>query len=62
MKDRIKKLRKFQGMNQGELALKAGVAQSRISDWENGAEPSLHNLTKLAIALETTIDYLVTGK
>ena len=59
-KERLRELRKNNGLTQKVLALEAKVAETSITDWERGrSEPCLLDLTKLAIALNTTIDYLV---
>ena len=58
--ERLKELRKVNGFTQKSLAAVAKVAETSITDWERGrSEPCLQDLIKLAIALNTTIDYLV---
>lgn len=60
LKERLKELRKQNSLTQKVLALEAGVAEKSITDWERGrSEPCLQDLIKLAITLNTTIDYLV---
>ena len=60
MSERLKELRKGNELTQKVLALKAGVSETSITDWERGrSEPCLLDLMKLAITLNTTIDYLV---
>jgi len=47
-------------MKQVELAERAGLQPSAISQFENGLrEPSPENLCKLADALSVTVDYLL---
>lgn len=59
-KDRLKELRKWHHLLQRELADKINVSAYAISDWEQGrSEPSLVDLINLAIALDTTVDYLI---
>ena len=50
--ERIKELRKAAGISQVSLAEKIGVHQNTLSQYENG-------LFSLAIALDTTTDYLL---
>lgn len=49
---------------QTELARRAGVSQPTISEYENDAvtEHRAHILMKIAAALGTTPEYLLTGK
>ena len=56
---RIKDLRNGLEMSQKELAEAIGVAQNTISQYEKGAKTSLEVIVKLAVALETTTDYLL---
>lgn len=59
-KERLRELRKQNKLTQKVLSLEANVSEDCISDWERGkSEPSLQDLMKLAITLNTTIDYLV---
>lgn len=60
--NRIRTLRKAQGLSQPALAKKAGVTQSTISDLENDKKgTSAENLMAIARVLETSQDYLLTG-
>ena len=60
--DRIARLRKAAGMNQAELAEKIGVSTSAIGMYEQGRrEPSCALLVSLARALNTSLQYLLTG-
>lgn len=61
--NRIRQLRMSQGLKQPALAKKAGVAQSTISDLENDKKSASADIIQaLAQALNTTQDYLMTGK
>lgn len=64
MGKRIQALRKEKKMSQMTLAKKAGVSQPVISDYENDltTEHRAHILMKIAAALETTPDYLISGQ
>ena len=61
--DRIARLRRKLGMNQAELAARAGCRPNQVSKYERGTyDPKLPVLSGLATALGISIDYLVTGK
>ena len=56
----IRKVREQRGLKQAELAERAGLNPSAISQFETGQrEPSSENLCKLADALGVTVDYLL---
>lgn len=58
--DRLKTLRESCGLNQTELARKAGLTQAAISQIEDGKRvPSLQSLQKLASELGMTVDSLI---
>lgn len=58
--DRLRTARDYRGLNQGELAQKAGMQPSAISHFETGTrKPSFDNLRILADALDVTTDYLL---
>ena len=60
--ERIKALLALKGMKQFELAEKAGCTTAAISHYIKGDRiPRASVLTKIAIALETTSDYLMEG-
>ena len=47
-------------MRAGELATAAGIANSYLSDIENGKKPgSINAMKRIAIALDVTIDDLI---
>lgn len=58
--DRIRERRRFLKLSQENLANEVGVSSSFISDIENGRRKmSLETIIKIAIALDTSLDYLV---
>ncbi len=58
--DRVLQLRKAQGMSQGDLAVKCGIAQTQVSKYERGTvTPSANALAAIADALDTSADYLL---
>jgi len=58
--ERLRSAREYRGLNQGELAQKAGMQPSAISHFETGTrKPSFDNLRILADALDVTTDYLL---
>ena len=57
---RLEALRKSRGFaTQNDLASAANVRQSQISQYEAGAIPKADILVRLAIALHTSVDYLL---
>jgi len=61
--DRLARLRRAKGWSQSELAAQAGTKGSQISKFERGRyQPRLETLSKLAEALGTTTDFLLTGR
>ncbi|MEL3972085.1 helix-turn-helix transcriptional regulator [Rossellomorea oryzaecorticis] len=62
VKDRIIQKRKELGLNQTELAKRAGLKPPAISQYESGARnPSYDALLKLSNALGVKVDYLISG-
>lgn len=58
--EKIKRLRKENGLNQTQLAERIGVDKSAISFWENGInEPKANYITKLALLFNISADYLL---
>ena len=58
--DRLRAARKLRGLEQVELAAKAGLPPTSISHFEGGSrKPSFDNLRRLAQALNVTSDYLM---
>jgi transcriptional regulator with XRE-family HTH domain len=60
---RILQLRRLRDLSQTDLALRIGSTRAQISKYERGAyEPRLEQLGRLADALGTTTDFLITGR
>ena len=60
---RIAKMRKAKNLTQEALAEKLGVSAQAVSKWENDQScPDVMLLPKLASALDTTADILLTGE
>ena len=60
IKERLKKIRKENGVSQKEVADYLGVSVSAYSNYEQGIrEPSLDMLLKLSDFFDTTCDYLL---
>ncbi|MCY4373281.1 MAG: helix-turn-helix transcriptional regulator [Spirochaetaceae bacterium] len=52
--------REYRDMRAGELATAAGIANSYLSDIENGKKPgSINAMKRISIALDVTIDDLI---
>ena len=61
--NRIISLRKAQQFSQEEIADKIGVSRQSVSTWETDAcAPDAYNLIALAKVLNTSVEYIVTGK
>jgi transcriptional regulator with XRE-family HTH domain len=61
-KDRLKQARAKKGLSQGELARAIQVHVTNISRYERGEnKPTSDVLSKLANALDTTVDFLMSG-
>ena len=57
---RLRRERDKRGLNQAQLADRAGLQPSAVSHFESGRRaPSFENLKRLADALGVTIDYLL---
>lgn len=57
---RLKELRKRKGLTQKQLGDKLGVTKDAISHYENNTQtPSIDRLTKIAVCLNTSVDYLL---
>jgi transcriptional regulator with XRE-family HTH domain len=60
--DRLKQLRKQKGISQGDLAEIIEVHFTQVSRYERGeTKPNAEAMTKLAKALNTTVDFLMNG-
>lgn len=61
--DRINARRRELRISQRDLAKKMGVVESAISHWQKDTYiPDSQNLLKLAICLQVTPDWILTGK
>ena len=57
--ERIDELRKKQNMTLAQLAKKSGVSAITLTNWKSGkTEPQPSKLGRVAMALNTTIEYL----
>lgn len=60
LSDRIREARKSQGLSQEDLAIRMGLTQGAVSQWERGETyPALDLLTQLAIVLCASTDWLL---
>ena len=60
--ERLKELRKKKGISQADLADLIEVHFTQVSRYERGeTKPNAEAMTKLAKALDTTVDYLMSG-
>ncbi|MCD8180150.1 MAG: helix-turn-helix domain-containing protein [Firmicutes bacterium] len=60
LNERIKSLRKANGLTQVELANKINVSKQCVSNWENNnIQPSIDMLVKLADFFSVSTDYLL---
>ena len=58
--ERLRELRKDDGLSQTKLAEKLGVTQRKISDWERGdVDPDMYSLWKISDFFEVSVDYLI---
>lgn len=61
--DRILSLLKQSGYSQKELASMVGVTEAAMSRYlKNEREPKIEVVANLATALNTTVDYLISGR
>lgn len=61
--ERIRQKRKELGLTQGDLARQFGISNVSVSEWERGlGKPDQDKLTALAKRLQTTVNYLLTGR
>ena len=60
--NRIQERRKSLGIKQVDLAKSLNISQGSMSDYETGRyEPDFATLKKIALLLDTTVDYLLGG-
>lgn len=57
--NKIKELRKLKNLTQRELAKQIGITQPALSNYEDGRNPEISILTKLADFFGVTVDYLI---
>ena len=63
LSEKIKTMRKNQGLTQEELAARLNVVRQTVSKWEKGLSvPDAEMLQKLAEVLETTVAKLLDGR
>lgn len=61
--ENLKKARLNKGLSQIQLAEKLSIAKSTYSMYETGKrEPNIQTIKKLAVLLDVSLDYLLTGK
>ncbi len=59
---RVVELRKKKGLSQSDLAKQVGISYAQVGRYETkGAQPPAEVLKKIADALDTTVDYLISG-
>ncbi|MGM9613978.1 MAG: helix-turn-helix domain-containing protein [Oscillospiraceae bacterium] len=60
LSQRIREARIANHMSQVELAKKLGVSKQSLSNWENdNIQPSVEMLTRMAVQLNVSTDYLL---
>lgn len=60
---RIREVRRERGITQDELSERVGVSRSAVAQWETGrAGQVTGNLSRIADALEVTVEYLMFGQ
>src|SRR4051812_29701670 len=60
---RVKTERLERGLTQDELAHRVGVSRSAVAQWETGRAGQLTgNLGRIALALDTSVEYLMYGR
>lgn len=58
--ERLRELRRRDGMTQDDLAKRLGVVKSTVSQWESGYRvPSEDILRQLAQIFDVSVDYLI---
>ena len=59
---RVRDQRRERGLTQAQLAARVGVSRSAVAQWETGRTGQLgSNLSRIADALETGVEYLMFG-
>ena len=63
MYEYYEKIRDARGLTNYQVAKLTGIPRSTFSDWSNGrSTPKQDKLKKIADVLDTSVDYLITGK
>ena len=63
MENRIKSARRVLGWSQADLARRMFVSQPSVAAWELGSKaPHTKNLTRLAVLLGVSFEWLTTGR
>lgn len=62
MASRIRALISNKGITSAELARRVGVSATAVYNWEIGSKPRPDTLEKLALELDTTVEYLLSGQ
>lgn len=62
LSDRLKYIRQYHGLSQGELAQKAGTTQQAIQQAEKGIARQPRYLHRLAQELEISVEWIVFGR
>ena len=61
--ERVKEIQACQKINQIDLAEKSGISLNTIRGWfSKDLKPDVFSAVKIAKALNTTVEYLVTGE
>lgn len=60
--NRLKELRKLKNLTQRELAKQIGITQPALSNYEDGRNPEISILIKLADYFNVSVDYLIGRK
>jgi transcriptional regulator with XRE-family HTH domain len=61
---RIRQARRLSGLSQADLAISVEVQRSAVSNWEANSSvlPSLNHLVSIAMATDTSLEWLATGR
>lgn len=64
MASRVRLVRRAAGLTQAELAMQMKMSRSAVAQWESstGSSPSADNLSRLAIKLGCSYEWLATGR
>ena len=61
MKERIRQLRKYFGLNQAEFAAKLSVSDGAVSQWEQGKIPHASRITLICQVFNVSKEWLMDG-